>query len=144
MLNNQNIIIDASVFVKWFLPDEEDTNQALQIKKDYAQGAIFISLPSITIYEVNNVLRSAVSRSRMSQKDAFLQFRSFLGLDFIIYSTRELQERILEKAIGLDISSYDASYIVLVETLKFPFYTADQKLIQKAKSPLVKNLSTYH
>ena len=142
-MNKARIIIDASVFAKWFLPDEKDREIALLIKEDYAKEYVAISLPSVTFYEVNNIFRSAVMRSRIGKEEAFERFSSFLKLDFIIYTMEDLQQKILEKAIKLDLSSYDASYVALAEYLDVYFYTADERLVKKAKNKLVLSLKNY-
>lgn len=140
--SNSSIIIDASIFAKWFLPDEHETT-ALKIKEDYVREDVAIYLPSIIFYEMNNLFRSAVTRTRITKKDAVQGLHNFLQLDFIVYEMEDLQEQILGKAIDLDISSYDASYVVLAEYLRFRFYTTDEKLIKKAKSDYVLSLKSY-
>jgi len=137
-----NIIVDASVLAKWFLPDEL-ARQALKIRDDFAKGDVSISLPALVFYEMSNLLKSAVASFRIDQNKALKVYSDFLELDFEIYFTKELAKSALEKSVQLDISSYDASYLVLAEYLQISLYTADYKLKQKAKSHLVKNLTDY-
>lgn len=66
-----------------------------------------------------------------------------LQLDFTVYSSVALLKEALRLAIVLDITSYDASYIALAEYLKVPVFTADEKLVKKASSNLVKGLLDY-
>lgn len=137
------IIVDSSVFAKWFLLDEKERENALHIKEDYVDEQITICLPSIAFYEVNNVFRSAVLRKRMSAAEALENFHIFLQFDFASYALEEFQEEILAKAIDRSMSSYDASYIVLAEYLKIPFFTADEKLLQKVSSKYIRHLKDY-
>lgn len=137
-----NIILDSSVIAKWFFPSEEDGKNALKIRSLFLSKELSISVPLLIYYEVNNIIRSAVKRLRISKDLAKEAYQGFLNLDLIAYSSKELMESSLEKAIRLDISSYDASYLVLAEYLKIPLISADKKLINNAKTDLVQNLNT--
>ena len=142
-MSNLNIIIDASVLAKWFLPSEEESELALTIRDDFAASRFSISFPSLVFYEVSNLLKSAVLRSRLNREKAVKIYQDFLELDFEIYLTDELLRNSLEIALKSDISSYDAAYVALAQYLRAPLFTADQKLLKKAKSRFVKNLKTY-
>lgn len=142
-MSTSNILVDASVVAKWFLADEDDASFALKIKQDFLLRKVSISVPLFIFYEISNLLKSASKSIRITEKEAQDAFEGFLDLNFIIYSTKELLKKTLEKAILYDISSYDASYIALAEYLKVSFFTADYKLLTKVKNKLVKNLNEY-
>lgn len=142
-MKSSTIIIDSSIIAKWFLEDEEEKESALKIKEDYLQGNISIVLPSITFYEVSNFLKIAVSRLRIEKHSAYRAYKRFLEFDFEVYFSNELLEASIYEAITQNITSYDASYVVLAEYLKIPFYTADEKLLQKAEGKYVRHLQEY-
>lgn len=142
-MSNHNIIIDASVLAKWFLPHEEESKIALKIKEDFTANLASIALPSLVFYEISNLLKSAVLRSRLDREKALKIYQDFLELDFEIYITNKLLLNSLEIAMRYDISSYDASYVALAHYLQIPLFTSDQKLLRKAESRFVKNLKTY-
>lgn len=142
-MNNLNIIIDASVLAKWFLPHEGESEFALKIKEDFTDNRVSIALPSLVFYEISNLLKSAVVRSRLDEKKALKIYQDFLELDFEIYITNELLQNSLQIAMKYDISSYDASYIALAEYLQIPFFTADKRLLGKIKSQFVQSLQGY-
>lgn len=137
------IILDSSVIAKWLFPTEEDSEVALKIKEDFAQNKVTISVPVLMFYEINNLLRTAVKRFRIDEKEVRLVYASLLNLNFVAYSSRDLFASTLEKATKLNISSYDASYIALAEFLDVPFYASDEKLLNKVKSNLVRDLKQY-
>lgn len=141
-MKSNTIIIDSSVIAKWYLPDEP-SESASRIKLDLIARIIQPAAPLLIYYEVNNVIRSASLSFRMNQKEAKKAYSAFLELNFTVYHSRQLLEKALEKALELDISSYDASYTCLAEYLQVPFYTADEKLVAKAQDKLVKNLEEY-
>ncbi len=140
--NPTNIILDSSVVAKWFFPSEEDSEIALKIRDLFQSKEISISAPVLIYYEINNLIRTAIKSLRISEKLAKEAYQGFLELDLIAYSSTELMKMALEKAVSLDVSSYDASYLVLAEYLKVPLITADQKLVDKAKTDLVQKLKT--
>lgn len=140
--NPTNFVLDSSVIAKWFFPSEEDSKTALKIRDLFLSKEVSISVPVLIYYEVNNLIRSAIKSLRINEKLAKEAYQGFLELGLIAYSSKELMGMALEKAISLDISSYDASYLALAEYLKIPLITADQKLIDKAKNDLIQNLKT--
>lgn len=138
-----HLIIDSSVVIKWYLPDEFNP-QALKLKTDFSSEIIAISVPLIIFYEVNNILRTTTKQLRIDSDKAIKAYGDFLDLNFQTYASKELLQKTLETAFKLDVSSYDASYIALAEQLNIPFYSADEKLVEKAKSSLVLSLEEYY
>lgn len=139
----RNIVVDASVVAKWFLPDEQVSVAALKIRQDFLELHISISVPIFIFYEINNLLKSAVVSLRINKSQAKEAYAGFLNLGLNAYYSKDLLEAGLENAISLDVSSYDATYLSLAEQLKIPLFTADQKFIKKASNQLVKNLEEY-
>lgn len=141
-MNPAHIIIDSSVAIKWYLPDEQD-GKALRIKSDFTDKIILIAVPLLFFYEVSNILKTASKSLRIAKEDSTKAYQDLMDLNFMIYSSKKLFKEAFKAALTLDITSYDASYIILAEYLQVPFYTADEKLIKKAKSKWVKNLEEY-
>lgn len=139
---NKFIVIDASVVAKWLLPDEEDLIAEL-VREGFAKRIIAISVPAFIFYEINNLLKSAVLSGRINAKEATRLYGDFLDFDFTVYWSKQLLKAALERALELNISSYDASYVVLAEFLQIPFYTADQKLVKKSSNKLIRLLDEY-
>lgn len=140
---NADIIIDSSVALKWFFPEEESGIEALKIKNDFTEKEIAISVPILFFYEVGNVLKSSVKTLRINSTKAKTVYEKFTYAEFIVYSSKELFKRAFEKANLFDITFYDASYVALAEDLKIPFYTADTKLLQKIKGEYICHLKEY-
>jgi len=138
----KTIIIDASVAAKWLLPDEYDL-RADVIKKSFTDREIAVAVSNLIFYEINNLLNSAALSKRISVRDSANFYESLLNLDFTIHWSKELLIKTLQKALDLNISSYDASYVALAQSLQIPLYTADEKLVKKVNSPLVKSLIDY-
>lgn len=141
-MNPTKIIIDSSVAVKWYLPDEENTD-AIKIKSDFTKKLVSVSVPILFFYEVSNILRTVSKSLRIDREKSTKAFEDILNLNFTTYFSKVLFKNALQKALNLDITAYDAAYVVLAEHLQISLFTADEKLVKKAKSKLVKSLSDY-
>lgn len=139
----KSIVLDTSVIAKWFFPSETESNVALKIKEDFVKKRIIICVPVLIYYEIANILKTAVKSFRIKKTDARLAFKSFLNLEFVVYSSKQMLNLSLEEAIKVDISAYDAQYVVLAQLLNYPFYTSDKKLLLKTKSVLIRDLNDY-
>jgi predicted nucleic acid-binding protein len=111
------IVPDASVVLKWFLP-EADRDKALALVAGHISG-----------YEVSNIL---TVKSRLSAEVIFAGMRYLYALG--LRALRLNQEQSLE-AIRLarshQLSVYDASYVALAITLRATFITADARMARK-------------
>lgn len=141
-MNTYNIIIDASIIIKWLLPDEEDA-QALKIKQEFSEKRLTIAIPHLTYYEIGNVLKTAVKRKRIKEDSATKLYSAFVDLEFVTYAIKDLFTFSLFKSIDFDISFYDASYIALSEYLQIPFITADQKLLNNVANKFILDIKDY-
>lgn len=137
------IIIDSSIVAKWFLKDEPYSELAVRIQHEFAVKRITVSVPLLIFYEINNLLRTCVKGKRIAEEKAIQLYSDFIDLEFTVYSSKELLQKSLQIAIESDISAYDSSYVALAEHLKIPFYTADEKLLQKAKGEHARHLREY-
>lgn len=142
-MNNSEIIIDSSVILKWLFQDETHITPALRIQNDFESKKVSISIPYLFFHEVSNVLKNGIKKDRINIKIAEKFYKALLQLELRVHSSEELLDEAFSKAIALDISSYDASYIVLAEHLKIPFYTADEKLLQRARGKYLNHLKDY-
>lgn len=124
------VVPDASVILKWVLPDpegEQDMEPALYLRDSAASGKISIKVPSLWLYEVGNTLtRRFADRSR-DLLEALVAF----DLD-----ESGMDDEWLDQTIALtrryNVTFYDAVYHALALTKKGVFVTADAKYVRKA------------
>ncbi|MBS7626477.1 type II toxin-antitoxin system VapC family toxin [Candidatus Bathyarchaeota archaeon] len=127
----KNIVIDASVVAKWFIP-EEDSDKASEIMRKYSDGRIDLYAPDLLIYEVANVLRYRPDVTVETLADSI---ESLIKLQInLIPPSIEIMSEAAAKARALDLSIYDACYIVIAETLATNLVTADMKLYEKCRN----------
>ena len=92
-------------------------------------------VPSLWHYEMNNLIRSANRKKRLTEEDAREAVETLNQVPLVIEDLPEApaRKRILHLALQFDLSSYDASYLELADRHKIPLHTADAKLKAAAK-----------
>ena len=123
------LVVDASVALKWFLPDEPHAAQALAVVRDEPS----LIAPDILIAEVCNAAwRSArlgrLGREQLSEIAAVLP-RFFDEL----FGSPGLAPRAVAIAEQIDHPVYDCLYTALAEARQTKLVTADHRLIDKLR-----------
>lgn len=121
-------ILDASVVLKWFVK-ETDSDQAIQLRREFLNREREIIVPDLLLFEVANALRYNPSFSAEEIKEAVRTLFD-LGIQ-IITPTYSLIAKSIDLAKSLDVTCYDAAYLALAEELNFEFITADEKFCRK-------------
>jgi len=126
----KGLVIDASVAAKWFIP-EEDSDKASRIVKSYADGKIDLYAPDLLVYELANVLRYRPDITEEALSDNIEElFKLQLSL---IPPSSDIVSVAAEKARDLDLSTYDACYVVIAQAIAANLVTADTELYKKCK-----------
>ncbi|MCS7364875.1 MAG: type II toxin-antitoxin system VapC family toxin [archaeon GB-1867-035] len=135
-----NIVVDASVIVKWFVK-EEYRDRALMLRKMHVHEKCLLIAPKLIIYEVCNALRfnpEFEEEDVMKASEALFQIH--LKLEDLMM---EDVFKVIRNSFKYNITFYDASYLTLAEKEGCPFVTADEKLYRKIReNPLVYLLSS--
>lgn len=118
-------VVDASVFFKWLVTDEEYIEQATALRDDYYfRSKLKLIAPQLLVYEAVNAIAVATHRNRVSPEKAVEGINSLLALGV------ELREvpaaRILELALKHKLAAYDAAYLALAEDEKCDLWTGDR------------------
>lgn len=129
-------VIDASVVLKWYLPDEQYGSRALRILDQYMMEDLDITVPTLLEYEVINGLAIARRRGRLDEKHVTSAMEGFLNLRIKVVQSTELYKRVLYYCHVFNRSAYDASYLALAEKEKIQMITADERLFNSVKNKL--------
>jgi predicted nucleic acid-binding protein len=142
--NQMEVVVDASVVVKWFLI-EEFREQAIQLRDDYIKGKIELMSPAIMPFEVLNAIRYSSKGIKKDQLEGVGKSLLHYGIKYLSFN----EERLLkttEIAIEDDITIYDAAYIALAKMMQTNLYTADMQLIKKlddTNKSFVRHIGSY-
>ncbi|MDA1317188.1 MAG: type II toxin-antitoxin system VapC family toxin [bacterium] len=131
-----NIVLDASIIIKWFQKEREEQLEEAEIlwKKQLNQD-VSINIPSILFYELYNHL------ARNPKTDIASVIKLIRQSNLIEI---ELNEELILTTVALvriyHISFYDATYVALAKSLHCELITADKKLVKAVNLPFVKLL----
>jgi len=115
-------IIDASVILKWFIP-EEHGERALRLKDSDAR----LHAPAFLTLEVGNVLSKKRRRGELAAQDTEDIWRAFRRAPLRWHSDETLVLAAFDLAQSTKQSLYDSLYLALAMELNLPFLTADRK-----------------
>lgn len=119
------MIVDASVILSAFFPDE-DQAQAQALIRDHVMGRAELVAPTLLVYEVTNAVVQARRRGRISDEQAGNVLTSFEGLGIAL--TQVTWQQMLPLALRFDRSAYDAAYLAVAEMAERPLVTGDRRL----------------
>ena len=127
-------VADASFCGAWILADEL-SDKAEDLLTRIVNGSVELVVPALWHYEMNNLLRSAHRRKRLTEEDAREALKTLNQVPLSIEDLPEgpARKRMLHLALQFDLSSYDAAYLEVADRHKIPLHTADAKLRAAAK-----------
>lgn len=118
-------VLDASVIVKWFVP-EVHSNPAVRLKEMDAQ----LHAPAFLTLEVGNVLAKKRRRDEISHAEAEDIWRAFRRAPIHRHADDTLVLAAFDLTQQTQTSLYDNLYLALSVKLDIPFLTADRKFYQ--------------
>jgi len=140
-----NIVIDASVAVKWHIKDESAIEQAVNILFDYNAGRVGFIEPRLLYYETANAVNIAVQRKRITEDEGKDIIKDMLAIEMTVVDNPELIRNAYSVARKYNISVYDALYLEVAKENGILFYTGDKKFYNsmKGKKDFVRWIGDY-
>lgn len=129
----KRLVIDASVALKWYLPDEESGQKALDILDAHIADRVALHAPALLEFEMANALAMARRRARASAEDALKAMDGFAGLGMEFHSVSRIFRKVLDYSDKHGISAYDAAYVALADDLGVNVVTADKRLFNSTR-----------
>jgi predicted nucleic acid-binding protein len=123
----EHFVLDASVTVSWFIPDEQASITQGILRQVVEQGAV---VPLLWPLKVANALTMAVRRGRISslQRSDALRQLAALQLSSDDQTLNEAWGRTLDLADRFRLTVYDACYLELAQRRELPLATLDRDL----------------
>jgi predicted nucleic acid-binding protein len=117
------LIIDASVAIKWFIP-EQDSASAIRLFD--AKSPMLA--PDLIRPEIGNVVWKLVCRQLLKTEQAYQILNDFLSMPIEIHDSQELIVSALEIAVETERTVYDSLYLALAAKTGGVMITADARL----------------
>ncbi|HVR44512.1 MAG TPA: type II toxin-antitoxin system VapC family toxin [Thermoanaerobaculia bacterium] len=115
-------VVDASVAVKWFVPEIHSNAAARLLDPD-----IVLCAPDLIGPELANALWKKVRRGEITEAEADEILQAFEALPLETYASISLLRGAVQLAVALDRSAYDSLYLALAVANDCPLITADRK-----------------
>ena len=131
------LVIDASVAVKWFLPEvhAEAARRVLRQKRE-------LLAPDLIWVEVGNALWKKSARAEITSETARDILRDFRRFPLQTYSVKSLLPPAWDLAERFHITVYDSLYLALAVGRGVALVTADRPLYDSVRgSPLVSSVT---
>jgi predicted nucleic acid-binding protein len=124
------IVLDASVAVKWFLPEKVETMaaKALALLDRFGKNEIQIIVPDLFWVEFASVLWKAIRRGNFPKDSADAALASLKRFDFPTISSLKLLDDAFQIATDYGRTVYDCLYVALAVQSNSQLITADERL----------------
>ncbi len=127
-----NVCVDASLVVKWLVP-EEGSEQALRLYKKWCNEDMGFMAPALLEYEIGSVLRQKIVRGLLQSEDLFPIFDFYGRLNILMIHVVNLMPQAVAAAASLNQSAiYDTSYLLTARQQNIDFVTADKRFYKAA------------
>ena len=131
------IVVDASILIAAFLPDEVEA-KATELLEDLRYGRAVAVVPALFYQEISNALLMAYRRKRI-QRDHFLAYLQVIAsLPILVDTTAATQGTTMLTVSRLaeqhTLTTYDASYLEVAMRRGLPLATLDVALAKVAIS----------
>lgn len=124
-------VLDASVAVKWCVPEADSATAGWYLDEFRAQRLSFLA-PDVLPAEVGNALwKSSVLRNHLSLDLAQKSFNFFLELPIELRPSTDFAARAFDVAQRFQCPFYDALYLTLAVEEKCELLTADTALLRR-------------
>lgn len=121
-------ILDASVGLKWVLP-EKDSDKAILLQEQFSNGIHELLAPNTFPVEVAHALTRAERRGNLRPPEGMQRFNAISASLPQLHSYIPLLPRAMEISSNMRVGVYDCLYIALAEREACPLVTADERLV---------------
>jgi predicted nucleic acid-binding protein len=130
------VVVDASAALKWQFEDEEATEPATSLLRDFIDGKIELISPTLFPYEILSAVNVAVNRGRISEEAGYRAINYITSVGIELRRFEDLIEATFRMARQYGLSTYDCAYLALAEREKCDFVTGDKRLFNTMKDQL--------
>ena len=121
------LTVDASVVVKWFVPEPAHREARLLLAPRFQLYA-----PALVLVEFANTIWKKTGRGEIADSQPYLEELAGLSRILVLHTDADLLRRAAEIAIDLDHPIYDCLYLACAEVAGSDLITADRRFVVKA------------
>lgn len=122
-------VVDASVAVKWYLPEQHGDCAAR-----LCRGGAVLEAPDLLHSEIGNVLWKRVRRQELTRDQAGEIIVALSLMPIEIYPSRLLAAAALQIACETNLTVYDSLYIATALLTGSRLVTADRRVFETART----------
>ena len=130
-----NLVIDASVAIKWFAPEllSREAERLLD-------GGDALFAPDLLLVECGNIIWKKVRLGELARSDGDVALGALRSgpIDFV--GTKPLVERALQLAHDIDHPLYDCLYLAAAEAVDATVVTADRRFYARCSASIMHSL----
>lgn len=131
-------IVDASVFSKWYLRDEQLADRAMVLLQRYQAGEEALLCPHFARYELASAVTKAANLGRISRDDSSAAMNDFTALGITVgFDSDERLSAAATLASQHGLSFYDALYLALAGEFNARLVTADNEVHSRTQEAMV-------
>ena len=119
---NRLLVIDASVAIKWLVPEEGSEFALSIVEQEFSLVA-----PDLLLSEIGNVLWKKSRSKKITSEAAIRLLNGFQNVSLRLIPSIDIASVALGIAQRYDRSYYDSLYLALANTFNAPVVTADRK-----------------
>jgi len=141
--NNMDIVLDASVAVKWFnKKNEYHVENAIKIQNQKISGLLDIIVPDLFFLEVLNAF---ITKSGFGSQEITIIQQALQKLNLkIIYPDNSILKDTVKIASDTGLTIYDSLYIAVAKVHEAPLYTEDKKVLScNGKYKLIRHIKEF-
>lgn len=129
-------VVDASVAVKWFVPEVHSAAATRLLEPDF-----ILSAPDLIGPELGNTVWKKVQRQELTREEATEILTAFPATGVELYPSSVLLASAVDLAVALDRTVYDSLYLALAVAQDCALITADQRFhLAVIESPLASHI----
>lgn len=117
-------VVDASVAVKWLVPESLSDAAASVL-----EGPSRLCAPDLLFAEVGNVLWKKLRRGELTRAESAEALDTFLEIPLEVFPLAPLVPPAFELAASTGSTVYDCVYLVLAASLRAQLVTADRRFL---------------
>ena len=125
----KRVVVDASVGIKWFIPEVHEHDALKLIERN-----VELLAPDLIYAEIGNILWKKWRQGEIDAEDVLGLIHDFKAVNLNIHETGMLMEKAWEIAKRHNRSFYDSTYIALAVESECQVATADIKLYNSLKN----------